>query len=157
MSNSNPELRRLYNKNYYEAHRDSLRKKARVRSKAWRQVNKARRNAYLRNKCQDEVNTIGRSRNSEANKRSRMKLKIDTFKACGGKCVCCGETELEFLTIDHVNNDGAQHRRENPKLRGGGALHRWLRDNGYPKEFQVLCCNCNWSKRLGGGICVHQR
>jgi hypothetical protein len=32
--------------------------------------------------------------------------------AYGGKCVCCGEAEEAFLTLDHVNNDGKQHRAE---------------------------------------------
>jgi hypothetical protein len=26
------------------------------------------------------------------------------------KCVCCGETERDFLTLDHINGGGGQHR-----------------------------------------------
>ena len=28
------------------------------------------------------------------------------------QCACCGETEVDFLGIDHIDGDGAQHRRE---------------------------------------------
>jgi hypothetical protein len=28
------------------------------------------------------------------------------------RCACCGESRFEFLTLDHVNNDGKHHRRQ---------------------------------------------
>jgi hypothetical protein len=70
----------------------------------------------------------------------------------GGKCACCGETERLFLSIDHINNDGAKHRREVP----ASSLYRWLKKNGYPEGFQVLCMNCNCGKARNGGVCPHQ-
>jgi len=84
-------------------------------------------------------------------KRGR-KLKDDVFAAYGGyRCNCCGETEVLFLQIDHVENDGAVHRREI----GSGALYLWLKRHKFPEGFQVLCANCNWGKRQNGGICPH--
>lgn len=69
------------------------------------------------------------------------------------KCACCGETHIESLTIDHINNDGAQHRKIT-ECGSGTTLYLWLKKNGYPGEFQVLCMNCNWAKgRLG--YCPH--
>src|SRR5206468_7939701 len=44
--------------------------------------------------------------------------------AYGGACVCCGETTREFLTLDHVHNDGARYRMAGP--RSGDALYRTL-------------------------------
>lgn len=32
-------------------------------------------------------------------------LKHQVYKAYGGKCSCCDESEILFLQIDHVNND----------------------------------------------------
>ena len=69
----------------------------------------------------------------------------------GARCSYCGEYIEPFLTIDHMNNDGAEHRR---KLRAGGhGGHEpcaWLRKNGYPVGFQILCFNCNAAKdKLG--------
>lgn len=75
----------------------------------------------------------------------------------GGRCACCGEKHLDFLNIDHVNNDGAEHRREtkNQQLSGAG-MYRWLKRREYPTGFQVLCFNCNVSKHINRGICIHQ-
>ena len=67
-------------------------------------------------------------------------------------CNCCGERELEFLSIDHIDNDGYKHR----KTQGlGTGLYKWLRRNEFPKGFQVLCMNCNFGK-WKKGVCPHQ-
>jgi hypothetical protein len=58
------------------------------------------------------------------------------------------------LTLDHINNNGAAHRREFD-LKTGDQMHRWIIKNGFPAESQVLCMNCNWAKRYNG-ICPHQ-
>lgn len=80
------------------------------------------------------------------------KLRRDAFDAYGGPvCRCCGETIIEFLTIDHINGDGYKHRQEI-----GGGILRWLRNNGYPEGFQILCMNCNFGKR-NGRECPHKR
>jgi hypothetical protein len=82
-------------------------------------------------------------------------LKGEAFNHYGGpKCSCCGETGVLFLTIDHMNNDGYEHRKAG--IRSGTTLYRWLRTQGYPTGFQVLCFNCNIGKYLNGGICPHK-
>lgn len=70
----------------------------------------------------------------------------------GFKCACCGETQKMFLALDHVNNDGANDRRNNG---GSTGLYYWLKRNNYPPGFQVLCHNCNWGKYVNGGVCPH--
>ena len=71
----------------------------------------------------------------------------------GGKCACCSESYQGFLTIDHINNDGKEHRKTVPAAH----LYRWLRKNEYPKDnFQILCYNCNYGKAANGGICPHK-
>lgn len=84
------------------------------------------------------------------------------IEAYGGKCVCCGETIPEFLTIDHINNNGADHRRKirprRPEIGGGSGVdfYRWLRQHGYPQEeYQLLCYNCNCAKGYFGQ-CPHK-
>lgn len=64
------------------------------------------------------------------------------------KCLSCGEDRLICLTIDHINNDGGAHRKEI----GVSYIYEWLRQNGYPPGFQVLCGNCNWKKRYADGL-----
>lgn len=89
-------------------------------------------------------------------------LRREVLNAYGGmKCACCGETEETFLSLDHVNNDGAEHRRvlSGKTERSGGIttqLYNWLKRNNYPSGFQVLCMNCNFSKARNGGVCAHQ-
>ncbi len=87
---------------------------------------------------------------------SHYKNRHAVFMAYGGyRCACCGETEETFLTIDHINNDGAEMRRN--KIHGHGfQFYAWLRRNNYPVGFQVLCMNCQYGKLRNNGICPHQ-
>ena len=73
------------------------------------------------------------------------------LKHYGSKCACCGEKQVEFLAIDHINNDGAKHRREV----GSRNISTWLIANKFPLGFQILCHNCNYAKSLRGQ-CPHQ-
>lgn len=109
-------------------------------------------------------------KNHEANKASKRawnrKLKDEAFGSYGGyRCVCCGETQPCMLNLDHVNNDGAEHRKQVLGHRrqttwqrgnGGANFYQWLRDNGYPPGVQVLCYNCNISKHRNKGVCAHR-
>ena len=70
----------------------------------------------------------------------------------GETCSCCGESERLFLAIDHIENDGAQRRRNNHNDNDA----RNLRLRGWPSGYQTLCQNCNWGKYLNGGVCPHQ-
>ena len=69
------------------------------------------------------------------------------------KCACCGETHIEFLTIDHIHGGGRKHREE---VGFGKSFYRWLIKNNFPKGFQVLCYNCNCAKGHFG-YCPHKR
>ena len=89
----------------------------------------------------------------------RERVKDAVCAAYGGyECACCGETEKLFLTIDHINNDGAEHRRKITGKRHSAGYHTyiWIVKNGFPEGFQVLCMNCNHGKRMNNGICPHQ-
>jgi len=70
----------------------------------------------------------------------------------GGACACCGDTFIWRLTIDHLNNDGAAHRKE---VKAGGAFYCWLLKNKLPKGYQVLCFSCNSARHYGHG-CPHE-
>ncbi len=83
-------------------------------------------------------------------KRRRRQLVYDYY---GGKCACCGETQFEFLSIDHIHGGGTKHRKEE-NIRGASVID-WLLRNGLPEGFQVLCHNCNQAKGYYGK-CPHQ-
>lgn len=87
---------------------------------------------------------------------NRKKRKQDCLRAYGGTCTCCGEKNLAFLVMDHINGGGTAHRRDLRLggYRGGDALYRWLRRMNYPDGFQVLCANCNMAKERKEG-CPH--
>lgn len=68
-----------------------------------------------------------------------------------GSCQCCGETDLRFLQIDHINEDGNVHR----KTVKASSLYSWLKEHNFPNGFQVLCASCNLGKSLNNGVCPH--
>lgn len=68
-------------------------------------------------------------------------------------CACCNENIVRFLTIDHIEINGAEHRRQY-KI---NHIARWLKKMKYPKGFQVLCFNCNLGRAHNKGICPHKK
>lgn len=61
-------------------------------------------------------------------------------------CAKCGNTHLAALSIDHMDGDGAKHRKE-----VGNCVYHWLKNNDYPVGFQVLCMTCQYIKRWENG------
>lgn len=86
-------------------------------------------------------------------KDQRRKLRMEVMGVyCKGDpaCVCCGEATYEFLALDHIHGGGGQHRKTVTDV------YRWVKANGYPEGFQVLCHNCNMAKGFFGG-CPHRK
>jgi hypothetical protein len=91
-------------------------------------------------------------------------MKIRIMNVYGnGTCACCGEAEIAFLSIDHIDGRGAAHRRELLGLpadyrapASGASLYNALEKAGYPgkDKLQVLCLNCNRAKH-DLGRCPH--
>lgn len=80
--------------------------------------------------------------------RARVKAKL--FELMGGRCVRCGFEDIRALQVDHVNGVPAGLRRvpQNPH-RGGYKLYLAILAGKYALEdFQLLCANCNWIKRV---------
>jgi hypothetical protein len=91
----------------------------------------------------------------EQRRQARKKVRLEALQAYGGEipaCICCGEATLLFLSLDHINGGGRQHRQET----GGGGFYTWLRRHDYPTGFRVLCHNCNLGRQINGGVCPHQ-
>lgn len=110
-------------------------------------------------KCRNAYTSDWYKNNKEVRQRhvteERDALRVEVRRAYGDRCSCCRETEPLFLTMDHVNRDGKQHR----KLVGSGlSFYRWLRMNEFPKEgFRLLCYNCNCGRERNGGTCPHEQ
>lgn len=123
----------VYRRAYYQAHKE----KSYERGKIWRKTNKQ----YAQEK--DHSSYLVRKR----------QVRNQTFEAYGGAfCACCGEGHIEFLTLDHINGGGAAERRRIGKR--AMYFYGWLRKQGYPPGYRVLCMNCNFA--LGAsGYCPH--
>lgn len=81
------------------------------------------------------------------------KLKVEVLTHYGnGVCACvkCGFSDIRALSIDHIEGNGAEHRREllpdNPQ-RGGLLMYSVLKHEGFPIGMQTLCMNCQFIKR----------
>lgn len=95
-----------------------------------------------------------RERHNALTKANHERLRSDMLTAYGHACACCGETEAMFLALDHIENDGAEHRRQ---FSNNAAMLRHLRREGFPTDrYQLLCHNCNCAKGYYGA-CPHEK
>ena len=150
MACKDPEQRKAYSKAYYQTNKDACLARSRAHYHANRAENiRKQRARYQANRERE------RARSKSSSKRYRIELKQQAFNAYGGPvCACCGETHIEFLTIDHIAGNGNEHRKQVGNGGKSTVLHHWLREHGYPPGFRVLCFNCNCS--LGAfGYCPH--
>ena len=127
-----------YNHAYYLRNKDKILAK----NRAW---NKKHRKEYL-SKNKEKVREYNKRYNQNA-----RKFLLTFYGGNPPKCKCCDEGTIEFLALDHINNDGAEHRRKF----GNGRIYWWIKRNNFPSGFQVLCHNCNTAKGLYG-ICPHR-
>lgn len=90
----------------------------------------------------------------ESRKRTEQKEKV--IGLLGKKCACCGESHIEFLTVDHINNDGKVQRANNRKF-SGDKFYKWILKNWPDLDYdlQLLCWNCNEAKQIYGK-CPHK-
>jgi hypothetical protein len=103
--------------------------------------------------------SLSSNKDAERSRASRWARKITVLKHYGGdppKCAClrCGEHRVQFLAIDHINRDGAGHRRA-LEIKGGNVFYGWLVKNAFPPGFRVLCHNCNMAIGIWG-TCPHE-
>ncbi len=74
------------------------------------------------------------------------RLKMKVFSHYGGtppRCACCGESLVQFLSLDHMNGRGMA---EFKRLHGSNGVYRFLVRTGFPGGYQILCMNCNFAK-----------
>ncbi len=96
--------------------------------------------AYQKKWFQDHV-----EEKREWERRRLRELRVEVIRHYGGKCAFCGDANINHLSIDHMNNDGAKHRKEKG-FNNSRKIYTWLRKNNYPDGFQVLCHTHNLEK-----------
>jgi hypothetical protein len=124
----------------------------------WRDRYAARREevADQKRRLRLEPDYVPRNR-SVRDRARRVAMKLRMLDHYGQECACCGEAEVAFLTLDHIEGNGRAHRCEalGHESLGGSYFYRWLEKQGWPGGYQVLCWNCNSAKHFLGE-CPHQ-
>jgi hypothetical protein len=80
-------------------------------------------------------------------------LRLEVLSQYGNLCACCGEDNPYFLQIDHLLTCGNQHRKLLSSM-GINSMYRFLKKEGFPEGYRVLCANCNMSYGMYG-YCPH--
>lgn len=109
-----------------------------------KQEKKRHREYQFKNK--DKHAEYHKKRNAE----KRREVLLHYSDSIDIQCKCCETKVLDFLTLDHINGGGRQHRLATTHSTVG-YLHTLHEQTGkWLEGFQVLCMNCNWYKHLNG-------
>lgn len=132
----------FYMQFYYTSHKEQKREY----DKNYREINKgkiARKDSERKLLHKDFIRII--------HSKYELLLKETVLKRYGnGKCQCakCGCTDINALSIDHINGGGTQHRKTVKRN-----FYKYLIDNNIPDGYQVLCMNCQAIKVIENNEC----
>lgn len=100
-----------------------------------------------------EIN-LERQRQYQRSRSRNLKFQVINHYS-NGNCECCRckISDIDVLTLDHIDNNGSTHREMISNGRGkrnigSTAMYRWIMSNGFPSGYSVLCFNCNVKKHL---------
>ena len=149
MPYKNPENARKHRQDYYLINAEKLKQYQLEYRRRYRDKISEKRRKY-RHENKEKI----KLQKKESRIRNLSKNRVLSYYSGGNPiCSCCGETELIFLTLDHVDErKKSGHSRE----LSGEKLYRWAEKNNFPQIFKVLCFNCNYIKYLDG-ICLHKQ
>jgi len=114
-------------KDWYERNKESTRKNKRELMRKYRAENPE----HYRKQSRD----------------AKAKLKEKVFNMYGRVCVGCGFDDIRVLTLDHINNNGAEER----KALGERGVYRRAIEIYRPEEYRTLCMNCQFISRIENG------
>ena len=137
---------------------ECLRLFKRRRHKEWRDANREHVRAYGKTsmrRYRENMPLEKMARLAEYQRGYNAKRFQIVLNHYGAFCACCGETELKFLSVDHINNDGYARRKSGEHASGQPLIGQIIRDN-FPDIFQILCMNCNHGKSRNDGVCPHK-
>ena len=98
----------------------------------------------------DKLLRYGKEYGKKHGKRVRAELKRKAINEYGGKCACCNEMNIKFLTLDHINNDGFKETKSHR-----ADIYRLAIKNNLKNKLQIMCYNCNLGKARNNGVCPH--
>jgi hypothetical protein len=137
MPYKDPEKRKEYHKEYM---------------KGWLENNQDKQRGYQKKyniKRTTDPTPKYKKQLSDVRKRRHHRNKVKVLEMYGTQCAYCGEDRYELLTCDHINNNGAEHRKsaEYKRLNLGGSYGVLSSIEYDPSEYQILCHNCNAAKQ----------
>lgn len=129
-----------YHKKYYA--RPEIKEKMRLYQKKLRQADPERFRARDRKRYHTNPSR-NRAYQSKYLKKRSDKLRELVFQKLGNVCKRCGFSDKRALQIDHVNEDGTNDRKGRNQF---SIMNEALKNT--TGKYQILCCNCNWIKRV---------
>ena len=98
--------------------------------------------------CMDKACEFSRKRNAC--------IREEVFTIYGKSCECCGNSELLFLIIDHINGGGNKEVRSSFGSSWYRSLIKEFQATGARRtDLRTLCYNCNMGRQRNGGVCPH--
>lgn len=134
-------------KEYYWKHKKELSSKQKIYYREHLGEEKSRRKKW-RDLHKDYI--------SQKEKEKRLDLKFSVFAIYSDaqpKCACCGETIFEFLSLDHINGTGKKYGKKF-ECQTLTELLNWITKHNFPRDYRILCYNCNCSIGFNG-YCPH--
>lgn len=85
---------------------------------------------------------LSATKNAIYQRKRTERIKSELMTKLGNVCVICGISDLRVLTIHHIKNDGAEHRKV-VGGRGGIRFYEYLLKNGITSNLECRCFSCN--------------
>lgn len=131
------EEEKAYSRKYYIEHKEDR--------KIYRQEHKKEAKTY-RKKWHEEHSEEEKARSKKYREEYRKKI----FLLLGNKCANhqknygCDCADIRVLQIDHINGGG----KKELKLFVGHLKKYYENILQHPENYQILCANCNWIKKV---------
>lgn len=87
------------------------------------------------------ISSLSQSKDAIRLRNRSRELKQMFMGKLGNSCIICGETTLDILTVEHQNNDGADHRRKVGT--GGASFYRKVLESDNFIGLECRCFSCN--------------
>ncbi len=153
------ERRKASCRKYYRTHKEQVKATHKLYREAHREELRLKQREYNKRRYRDHAGEIKtraqlyHAAHREVRLRQQREYaareRVLVLEHYGGRCACCGETEIKFLAIDHIDNNGSKHRRSIGRS-GGTSFYHWIIKHNFPEGLQVLCHNCNMTKGFYG-------
>jgi hypothetical protein len=161
---ANKEEFAIYNKAYYQEHKEEIKNSlkeirlidnsaSKESSKKYYEKNKEliskkafEKRAALRKEKNPSWNGMMRRRQTKNGINSKN-IRVNIIRLLGNKCCVCGFEDIRALQIDHINGGGNREIKKMGQLKMYWYIYELIGSEKENNEYQILCANCNWIKK----------